>query len=228
MPLSRTLRCGRLLRRRPERRAWASMRHKGPPGAAAVPLLSGKLTHPCPLSLSALLEPPSAVGVEHRPRARVGRQVKPALRAGPPGDPHVVPAPPVPAFRALEVADVAGELGELALVKRVSGRLHHELGAVELCMAAVVVKRGGEHHLESRATSSLRKPIAGKRVSIGGNRALLKQPRGAVTLRQRRRDRVTGEVDRARAPSGASRPSQPDPVTDQRTPAAAATALACA
>jgi hypothetical protein len=71
----------------------------------------------------------------------------------------------VPAFRALEVADVAAELGELALVELVSGRLDHELRAGELCVAAVVVKRGGEHHPESRATCWLRKPITAPKVA---------------------------------------------------------------
>src|SRR2546426_7677128 len=69
------------------------------------------------------------------------------------------------AFRALEAADVAAELGELALVKLASGRLDHELRAVELCVTAVVVKRCGEHHPESRATCSSRKPIRPPRVA---------------------------------------------------------------
>jgi hypothetical protein len=126
------------------------------------------------------------VGVSFHVRSCPVRQVKPALLAAPPGGPHVVPAPAVPAFRALEVADVAAELGELALVKAVSGRLDHELRAVELCVAAVVVERGGEHHAESRATCSLRKPIATREVAstlAGAGRERRSPPRSGSPKR---------------------------------------------
>lgn len=103
-----------------ERRTWVWMRHEGSPAAGAVPHLRGELVQSCSLSLPALLERFPAVGVKPHPRAGARGQVKTAGLAGSSAEPPLLPAALLPALGPLEVADVAAQLGELALVELVS------------------------------------------------------------------------------------------------------------